>query len=93
MARKTADVRPLLDYANDRLTQSFPEDWTEEEKKGFLRGVIVMIEEALHETGNYSGFHFADEDGNMLDIGEEAPEVGELAYYRRQYYIPRKLRA
>ena len=50
MARKTVNVSDLLAFANDRLS----DDNLSQECK---RGVCVMLEKALHDSGNYHGFN------------------------------------
>jgi len=55
MSRKTIPVERLVDYANNQLKYSvMGED--------FLAGVCTMVEQALHDTGNYVGFRYLRED-------------------------------
>lgn len=77
MARKTLPVRPFIEWGNEVLVTTRPED-TE------LRwGVIASIEQALYRTGSYSGYRFLssekDEYGLLLDSYDET---------RREYFLP-----
>jgi hypothetical protein len=55
MGRKTIEVEKMLEFANERLA------WVSESNTPEMRwGVIVMIEEILHKSGNYNGFRYLD---------------------------------
>lgn len=90
MSRKTADVADILDNANDALENSGARGplWDNEEKtQGWRAGICTMIEEVLHEAGQYNGFTWIDEDGTPLPNEEqETPSVGEDGYYLRRYH-------
>jgi len=75
MSRKTMDVLVILDYANHQLRRT---DATKEYKIG----IVNMLEKILHDTKNYAGFMFVDNDDS---------DTGTLGYYSRQYFsfIPR----
>ena len=80
MPRKTIDVRPLLEYANIQLarTDKFV-------TKEYKIGIVSMIEKILHDTNNYRGFMFINNDDSKCDT---------LGYHSRQYFccIARKPR-
>jgi hypothetical protein len=75
--RKTVDILPILEYANRQLVRT---DYFADEK--FKAGVCSMIETVLLESGNYSGFHFLNEDS----------VPGSSDYYNRFYHTPPHLR-
>ena len=79
MPRKTVDVRPLLEYANIQLART-----DKHVTKEYKIGIVNMIEKILHDTRNYAGFMFVDNDDS---------DTGTLGYYSRQYYskIPRQM--
>lgn len=64
MARKTVDVKRVLEMSNKALANFDLQNRTfgEESAKGFRLGVIATLETVLHETGNYKGFQFTDPD-------------------------------
>tara|TARA_R110000744_G_scaffold341177_1_gene446478 strand:- start:347 stop:661 length:315 start_codon:yes stop_codon:yes gene_type:complete len=72
MSRKTIRVIDLLEEANKQLRRT--DQWATKELK---EGVIIMIESALHATGNYQGFAFIDDNDSKTDT---------LGYFSRQYY-------
>jgi hypothetical protein len=78
MSRKTIDVLTLLEWANRNLKR---ED--EFATVDFKSGICSMIEMVLHESGNYAGFMFQDND----DI-----DCGTLGYYSRSYFYSTKMR-
>jgi hypothetical protein len=59
MGRKTFDVRKFVNNANERLA-----GWTETAE--MREGIIVMVGEVLHATGNYNGFNYLSE-GDLTD--------------------------
>ena len=82
MSRKTTPVRTILDNANKMLRRT--DEFATAE---FKIGIICMLEDVLHATGNYRGFQFIDNDDS---------ETGTLGYYTRQYFysdIVRKTRS
>ena len=76
--RKTVDVLMLLEWANKNLAR---ED--EFATVDFKSGICTMIEMVLHESGNYEGFGFQDND---------ASDCGTLGYYSRIYWYSDKMR-
>tara|TARA_Y100000593_G_scaffold92140_1_gene182819 strand:- start:389 stop:652 length:264 start_codon:yes stop_codon:yes gene_type:complete len=72
MSRKTIPVLQLLEYGNRMLKRT-----DEFATKEFKIGVICMIENVLHATGNYAGFMFLDNDDS---------DTGTLGYYSRHYF-------
>ena len=78
MGRKTVDVLILLEWANKNLAR---ED--EFATVDFKSGICTMIEMVLHESGNYEGFGFQDNDDS---------DCGTLGYYSRIYWYSDKMR-
>ena len=76
--RKTVDVLMLLQWANKNLAR---ED--EFATVDFKSGICIMIEMVLHESGNYEGFGFQDNDDS---------DCGTLGYYSRIYWYSDKMR-
>ena len=76
--RKTVDVLMLLEWANKNLAR---ED--EFATVDFKSGICTMIEMVLHESGNYEGFGFQDNDDS---------DCGTLGYYSRIYWYSDKMR-
>ena len=72
MAKKPHPVSDILAYANDQLSRT--DEYATAE---FKIGIICMLEDALHATGNYRGFQFIDNDDS---------DTGTLGYYSRFYY-------
>lgn len=63
MSRKTVCVEQIKAYANGILA-------AENDKAADLRlGAILMIEQILHNSGNYKGFKYLDIEGT--EIGDE----------------------
>ena len=75
--RKTIEVSEMLEWANNHLKRT-----DEYANKGFKSGISTMIEKILHDTGNYKGFGFINNDDS---------ETGTLGYYTRLYYTNHKL--
>ena len=78
MPKKTVDVLMLLKWANKNLAR---ED--EFATVDFKSGICTMIEMVLHESGNYEGFGFQDNDDS---------DCGTLGYYSRIYWYSDKMR-
>ena len=78
MGRKTVDVLILLEWANKNLAR---ED--EFATADFKLGICTMIEMVLHESGNYEGFTFHNNDDS---------DCGTLGYYSRIYWYSDKMR-
>lgn len=59
MGRKTIEVQALLEYANNCLIHHNP-TWILDHKESvqYRRGMISMIEQILHSSGNYNGFRY-----------------------------------
>jgi hypothetical protein len=72
-ARKTIDVELMKQFSNELLAHP---DYTLEEKLG----IITMIQEILHRTGNYNGFMFL----NLID--GTAPDLGTYEWACRKYF-------
>lgn len=51
MARKTVDVSKMVDTVNEVLAQS-------ECTPDMRQGMMNLLENVLHETGNYKGFRY-----------------------------------
>jgi len=73
MKRKTIDVKFLIEYSNNQLSRT--DEWA---TKDFKSGVCCMIEKVLHETKNYKGFMFINNDDSEIDTN---------GYYSRKYYV------
>ena len=78
MPRKTVNVLTLLEWANKNLARD-----DEFATVDFKSGVCSMIEMVLHESDNYAGFMF--QDNNDIDCGT-------LGYYSRSYFYSAKMR-
>ena len=78
MARKTVNVLKLLEWANENLKRD-----DEFATVDFKCGICSMIEMVLHETGNYEGFMFQDNDDS---------DCGTLGYYSRSYFYSAAMR-
>ena len=76
--KKTVDVLMLLQWANKNLAR---ED--EFATVDFKCGICTMIEMVLHESGNYEGFGFHDNDDS---------DCGTRGYYSRIYWYSDKMR-
>ena len=65
-------VSRMLEYANIQLarTDKFV-------TKEYKIGIVTMIEKILHDTGNYAGFMFINNDDSECDT---------LGYYSRFYF-------
>ena len=72
MSRKTVNVLTLLEWANKNLKRD--DEYATVE---FKAAMCSMIEMVLHETDNYAGFMFHDNDDS---------DTGTLGYYSRHYF-------
>lgn len=70
--RKTIDVESIKKFANEELAL----DNSLEEKLGIMN----MIEQILHKTGNYNGFMF------LKLIDGTAPKLGTYEWTCRKYF-------
>jgi hypothetical protein len=75
--RKTCEVKSLLEFANKQLARK-----DDEATKEFKSGVCLMIERALHDTGNYHGFNYNEWVNGGCDRWQRdgCPEEGKDAY-------------
>jgi hypothetical protein len=71
MAKKTHPVADLLAFANYQLART-----DEFATADYKAGICNMIERVLHDTDNYEGFGFLDNNDR---------EAGTLGYYSRCY--------
>jgi len=87
--RKTIPVENLR-YMYDNACVAHPERYVTsigreaevlEEHNQDLRGMARMLENVLHETGQYKGFGYIKRDGGFCDLIH--PEFYE---YRRKYF-------
>jgi len=78
MPRKTVNVLTLLEWANKNLARD--DEYATVE---FKSAMCSMIEMVLHETDNYAGFMFHDNDDS---------DTGTLGYYSRSYFYSSKMR-
>ena len=69
MSRKTVNVLSLLQWANENLSRD-----DEFATVDFKCGICCMIEMVLHDSGNYAGFMFQDNNDS---------DCGTLGYYSR----------
>lgn len=69
-------VKSQIEFANQQLARkgSFNND---AEEVDFKIGIICMLEKLLHETGNYNGFMFID---------NEEIDFGTPGYFSRKYF-------
>ena len=70
--RKTIEVKGMVEWANTQLART-----DEYADVGFKSGISAMIERILHNTNNYQGFMFINNDDS---------ECGTLGYYSRTYF-------
>lgn len=73
MKRKTIDMKFLVEYGNAQLSRT--DEWA---TKDFKSGVCCMIEKVLHETNNYKGFMFNNNNDS---------EINTKGYYSRRYFV------
>ena len=78
MSRKTVNVLSLLEWANENLKRD-----DEFATVDFKSGICLMIEMVLHESDNYAGFMFQDNNDS---------DCGTLGYYSRSYFYSAKMR-
>lgn len=89
--RKTVDVSYILDSVNAYLAR---EDKDNEHFNADTRkGAYVMLEQILHETGNYNGFNYVEwldggydrwvKDGQPQDTGPYLGDMSKRRYYAR----------
>jgi len=75
--KKTIKVIEILNWTNEQLSRT-----DKYADVRFKLGISRMIEQILHETENYKGFGFINNDDS---------ETGTLGYYSRFYYKNYKL--
>ncbi len=78
MPRKTVDVLTLLEWVNSNLKRD-----DEFATVDFKCGLCSMLEMVLHQSDNYAGFMFLDNDDS---------DCGTLGYYSRSYFYSAKMR-
>ena len=78
MPKRTIGVLPLLTWANENLSRT-----DEFATIDFKSGICCMIEMVLHETGNYEGFCFQDNNDSSY---------GTLGHYSRSYFYSEMMR-
>jgi hypothetical protein len=59
MSRKTINVDQVVDYVNDILKNQTLDD---DASIFYRHGMMVVLEEILHRTGNYKGFRYLHRD-------------------------------
>jgi len=59
MARKTFEVEAVLDHVNNMLKTNY---WSKETRIG----MFLVLENILHNTGNYNGFRYL----SNLEVGD-----------------------
>ena len=74
MARKTMNVEDIKRWANAML--SAPKGEMHFVTTEYKDGICTMIEKILHDTGNYNGYVFKN---------NEDSEYGTYGYYTREY--------
>jgi hypothetical protein len=82
MGRKTVEVEKMLQFANERLA------WVSGVDTRDVRwGVIVMIEEILHKSGNYNGFRYLDNVELPVDVlpGVRRGKDGDCLTYEERF--------
>tara|TARA_B100000902_G_C26413654_1_gene483485 strand:- start:136 stop:399 length:264 start_codon:yes stop_codon:yes gene_type:complete len=82
-AKKTIEVKQILDYVNKALADN-PGELTE-----MKAGLCTILFRILADTGNYDGFQFLRNYNSKEPI--EAPSVNDPDYYDRVYYPSKKL--
>jgi hypothetical protein len=67
--RKTVDISFLKNSANRALTDmaDFQDKSLGESAKPFRQGIAMVLETALHESGNYNGFRYTDFNRGLTD--------------------------
>ena len=72
--RKTIDVEQMIKWANMQLGRT--DKYVD---MGFKSGISTMIGRILHNSGNYNGFQF---------INNNDSELGTIGFYSRYYNLP-----
>lgn len=70
-ARKTIEVEQMVKWANMQLSRT-----DKDADFGFKSGISTMISRILHNSNNYNGFGFINNDDS---------EIGTVGYYSRYY--------
>jgi len=73
-SKKTVEVEQMVKWANMQLGRT-----DEYVDMGFKSGISTMVGRILHNSGNYNGFQFINNDDS---------EIGTIGYYSRYYYLP-----
>tara|TARA_R110002096_G_C14087732_1_gene677324 strand:- start:21 stop:275 length:255 start_codon:yes stop_codon:yes gene_type:complete len=74
-ARKTIEVEQMVKWANMQLGRT-----DRDADFGFKSGISTMISRILHNSNNYNGFGFINNDDS---------EIGTVGYYSRYYALPK----
>jgi len=74
-SRKTVEVEQMVKWANMQLGRI-----DEYATMDFKRGLSIMVGRILHNSGNYNGFQFINNDDS---------EIGTIGYYSRYYHLPK----
>jgi hypothetical protein len=77
-SKKTIEVSKLLHWANAQLVRMDGRATVE-----WKAGICSIIEQVLHDTGNYKGFGF---------YSNADSETGTLGFYTRSYYVSDKIK-
>ena len=81
MAKKTINVAKILYWANWQLART-----DSEADDAYKQGICHMIEEILHETGNYKGFGYHQTEAFT-------PTKDNYHYFSRYYLVHDKIRS
>jgi len=76
-SKKTTHVKALIQHANEQLART-----DQFATKDLKSGICLMIEHVMHETNNYDGFQFVNNNDCALET---------VGYYSRKYYIKSQL--
>lgn len=69
MAKKTFSVPSLKELVNKRLLDSPDEQWQ------FRVGMYLVLEDVLHEAGQYKGFSYLTLDDMKKSLNGETPGI------------------
>ena len=73
--RKTVEVEQMVKWANMQLGRT-----DEYATMDFKSGISTMVGRILHNSENYNGFQFLNNDDS---------EIGTIGYYSRYYTLPK----
>lgn len=93
MARKSASIVNMINRTNTMLDAEMGHLMSEEEQKGYRKGVAAQLECVLHENGVYAGFGYTDKAGMVFGENEAGPVCVKVTDdTRRCYTVHRTLR-